>query len=116
MRYIADFEETAIQIAAKQNYDYVICGHIHRPQIRTVDVKGTPVCYMNSGDWVENLSSLEYNHGTWSIYSYDEAEYDILNPKLRPKELNKSRKHLKPNWFEDQVLHSILRQSKFKDE
>jgi hypothetical protein len=72
-------------LAADENYDYVICGHIHRPQMRTVDVKGKKVTYLNSGDWVENLTALEYKWGRWSIYEYDETDYNYVSPMLKMK-------------------------------
>jgi 2',3'-cyclic-nucleotide 2'-phosphodiesterase (5'-nucleotidase family) len=78
VKYISDFEDTAIQLAIEQEYDYVICGHIHRPQIRKIEGKnGKTVTYMNSGDWVEHLTSLEFNNGNWSIYNYDETEFEV---------------------------------------
>lgn len=86
VKFISDFENTAIQMAAEQGYDYVICGHVHRPQMREVDVKGQKVTYLNSGDWVENLTALEYKWDRWSIYEYHEADYVHVNPKLRVKE------------------------------
>ena len=73
------FEQKAIEMAQKQGYDYVICGHIHTPQYKTVG----EVTYLNSGDWVENLTALEYSYGTWSIYHYDNIDYDFINPKLQ---------------------------------
>jgi hypothetical protein len=27
--------------------------------------------YLNSGDWVESLTALEYNNGYWSIYTHE---------------------------------------------
>lgn len=30
---------------------------------------------MNSGDWVENLTSLEYENGAWKIYKYQESDF-----------------------------------------
>ncbi len=84
VKYISDFEETAIQLAAEKEYDCVICGHIHRPQIRDVKAaNGNTVTYMNSGDWVENMTSLELVNGKWSIYRYDETEFDMVNPRLQ---------------------------------
>lgn len=83
IKFVDDFEDTAIKIAAEQGYDYVVCGHIHRPQMRTVDAKEKKVIYLNSGDWVESLTALEYKWGRWSIYEYDEADYDIINERLR---------------------------------
>lgn len=84
VKYISDFEETAIQLAAEKEYDCVICGHIHRPQMRDVKAaNGNTVTYMNSGDWVENMTSLELVNGKWSIYRYDETEFDMVNPRLQ---------------------------------
>ncbi|MEO1257512.1 MAG: UDP-2,3-diacylglucosamine diphosphatase [Bacteroidota bacterium] len=81
-KFISDFEETAIQMAIEKEYDYVICGHIHQPQMRDEG----KVIYLNSGDWVENLTALEYNFGKWKLYEYDEMDYEIISPKLRVKE------------------------------
>ena len=78
-----DFENTAIQIAMEKGYDYVVCGHIHHPQIRTIENDQKRVTYLNSGDWVENLTALEYKWGAWTIYEYDESDYRYLNPRLQ---------------------------------
>lgn len=84
VKYISDFENTAIELAAEKGYDYVVCGHIHRPQMREVTAEnGKKVTYMNSGDWVEHLTSLEFAHGKWQIYQYDETEFEVLNPLLQ---------------------------------
>ncbi len=82
IKFVSDFEDTAIQLAAEDGYDYVICGHIHRPQMRTANIQGKKVTYLNSGDWVESLTALEYKWGRWSIYEYDELDYAYVNPKL----------------------------------
>ncbi len=73
--WISDFEQTAAELAIEKKYAYVICGHIHQPQIRKVENKNGSVMYMNSGDWVENLTALEYADNDWTIYHYDENEY-----------------------------------------
>lgn len=84
VKYIGDFEDTAIQLAAEKGYDSVICGHIHRPQMREVRAEnGRTVTYLNSGDWVEHLTALEYADGAWSVYQYDETDFDVLNPRLQ---------------------------------
>ena len=70
VKYISDFENTASELAIDQGYDYVICGHIHQPQMRRVVNKKGSTLYLNSGDWVENLSALEYNKGLWRIYQH----------------------------------------------
>ncbi|MFN3757289.1 MAG: UDP-2,3-diacylglucosamine diphosphatase [Flavobacterium sp.] len=71
VKYIGDFEQTAAELAIESEYDYVICGHIHEPKmIRKVNKNGTTF-YLNSGDWVENLTALEYNKKRWKLYRYD---------------------------------------------
>ena len=66
--WIANFEDTAAELAINQGYDVVCCGHIHQPQDRNVVRKNGSVRYLNSGDWIENLTSLEYMDGDWNIY------------------------------------------------
>jgi UDP-2,3-diacylglucosamine pyrophosphatase LpxH len=87
VKYISDFEDTAIEIASEKEYDCVICGHIHQPQMREVEAKnGKKIRYLNSGDWVEHLTALEFNKGEWSLYKYDETEFDVVNPRLHVPE------------------------------
>lgn len=73
--YISDFEETAADIAFEKGCDYVVCGHIHQPQMRTIEKGSNRVTYLNSGDWIENLTALEYTHGAWKIYAYEAEEF-----------------------------------------
>ncbi|MEI7723925.1 MAG: UDP-2,3-diacylglucosamine diphosphatase [Bacteroidota bacterium] len=73
--YINKFEETAAGIAISKGYAYVICGHIHQAEMRTISNAQGSVTYLNSGDWVENLSALEYNNGEWRIYNFREDLY-----------------------------------------
>ncbi len=70
VKYISDFEEIAGKHAVEQGYDYVVCGHIHQPANRIMEVDGKEVHYLNSGDWVENLTALEYSNGLWKIFEY----------------------------------------------
>jgi len=71
--WIGNFEQTATELAIDNGYDNVICGHIHQPQIRQVKTEKGSVTYLNSGDWIENLTCLEYNEGFWKIYHYKET-------------------------------------------
>lgn len=75
VRFIDDFETTAMELAIDQGYDYVICGHIHQPKIRGYENEKGSVIYMNSGDWIENLTSLEYDGHQWDMYKYREQDY-----------------------------------------
>lgn len=70
--YVRNYEEMSCEHAIKQGYDYVVNGHIHQPSIINFKNNEGSVIYMNSGDYVENLTSLEYNNGEWTIFYYRE--------------------------------------------
>ncbi len=69
---IDSFETMVAEIAIEKKYDCVICGHIHQPQKRVITTEEGSVTYLNSGDWVEHLTALEYYEEDWHIYTYDE--------------------------------------------
>jgi len=73
VKFINNFETTAADIGISNKYDYVICGHIHQPEMKEIMNHHGSIMYLNSGDWIENLTALEYNNGEWVIYKYDEA-------------------------------------------
>jgi UDP-2,3-diacylglucosamine pyrophosphatase LpxH len=75
VKFINEFEKTAADIAIDNRYDYVVCGHIHKPEIRVITTEKGQVTYLNSGDWVENLTALEFNGKEWSIYRYADDLY-----------------------------------------
>jgi UDP-2,3-diacylglucosamine pyrophosphatase LpxH len=81
VKWISDFELTAAELAAEHGFSTVICGHIHMPQSRIIQTKKGPIKYLNSGDWVENCTSLEYKNMRWSIYKYSEKtkKVDIVD-------------------------------------
>lgn len=76
VKFINDFEETTADIAISNGYDFVLCGHIHQPEMKTISNQNGTVKYLNSGDWIENLTALEYNEGQWSIYHYNETDLE----------------------------------------
>ncbi|GAB3588789.1 UDP-2,3-diacylglucosamine diphosphatase [Hymenobacter daeguensis] len=70
---VSNFEDTAAAIAADEGYRYVACGHIHQPEIKPLATEKGEVIYLNSGDWVENLTALEYADATgWQLYYYND--------------------------------------------
>lgn len=75
VKFINNFEDTAIKIAIDNKFDYVICGHIHQPSMKEVETKHGKTMYLNSGDWVENLTALEYNNKEWTIYKYQDSNF-----------------------------------------
>jgi UDP-2,3-diacylglucosamine pyrophosphatase LpxH len=70
VKYINAFEDSAAIVAARKGIDSIVCGHIHHPEMRPIKVGDQTVNYLNSGDWIENLTSLEYNLGQWKIFNY----------------------------------------------
>ncbi len=90
IKFINDFELTASEIAIDNRYDYVVCGHIHQPQMRRVNNEKGSVMYLNSGDWVENLTALEYHNKEWRIYSFadDLTAQSIKVNKKSNRQLN----------------------------
>ena len=73
VKHISDFELTATDLAIEKKYDYVICGHIHEPKIVKKENKQGSTLYLNSGDWVENLTTLEYNRKRWKLFRYQDS-------------------------------------------
>ena len=77
VKFINQFEQTAADLAVEKKYSYVICGHIHQAEMREIqstDKLGS-VTYLNSGDWVESLTALEYHNNEWTIFKYDPANF-----------------------------------------
>ncbi|ALD90086.1 Ser/Thr protein phosphatase [Cupriavidus gilardii CR3] len=54
VNYISSFEHAMVEEARRRGCDGVVCGHIHKAEIREVDGQ----LYCNDGDWVESLSAL----------------------------------------------------------
>ena len=76
VKFINSFEQTAADLAIENNYEYVVCGHIHQPEMRPIQTEQGEVTYLNSGDWVENLTALEYHNKSWSIFKYDPKDFE----------------------------------------
>ncbi|MBU6493867.1 MAG: UDP-2,3-diacylglucosamine diphosphatase [Burkholderiales bacterium] len=54
VNFISAFEHVMADEARRRGCDGVVCGHIHKAEIRDID----GVLYCNDGDWVESLSAL----------------------------------------------------------
>ena len=67
--YIADFEHAVAAEARRRHMDGVVCGHIHKAEMRDID----GVLYCNDGDWVESLTALvETTDGQLQILQWKE--------------------------------------------
>jgi UDP-2,3-diacylglucosamine pyrophosphatase LpxH len=58
LNYVTDFERAVAREARERGYHGVVCGHIHRAEMREID----GVLYCNDGDWVESLTALVEHH------------------------------------------------------
>lgn len=77
VKYINDFENVVSELAIENGYDYVVCGHIHQPKMLVKENKNGKTTYLNSGDWVENFTALEYQFKRWKVYNFN---FDKLSP------------------------------------
>src|SRR5262245_30329701 len=70
---VDEFETLVAELAIEKKYESVICGHIHQPQKRNITTEKGTVTYLNSGDWIEHLTALEYRGDEWHIYTYEDS-------------------------------------------
>ena len=69
LEFLYNFKRHITNYAHKRGHDGVICGHIHTPEIETIN----GVQYMNDGDWVESCSALvEHLNGQFELIFYDQ--------------------------------------------
>ena len=77
--FISDFEQAVAREARRRGLDGVVCGHIHKAEIREID----GVLYCNDGDWVESLTALAEAHdGTLSLITWDRIGVPVAAPAL----------------------------------
>lgn len=79
--YMQRFEAAAASAARDREVDGIVCGHIHRPELR--ELQG--VLYCNDGDWVEHRTSLvEDMHGSLSLLQWQEMRAPRFLSQLSP--------------------------------
>lgn len=52
--FFSNYDKKLLDVTQKENYDGIICGHIHKAEIRQID----NILYCNDGDWVESCTAL----------------------------------------------------------
>ncbi len=73
LNYVMDFERAVAQEARARGHQGVVCGHIHRAEMRDVD----GILYCNDGDWVESRSALvEHWDGRLELVFWSETQGD----------------------------------------
>ena len=110
--FIERFEKTVSGLAIRNGAEYVVCGHLHKAQKKWMETPLGKTLYMNSGDWVENLTALEYNFKRWKLYRYDEDKLspffadedlkemdinDLISSIVAKKEIREMKKKEKPS-------------------
>ncbi len=101
VKSINNFERTTTHLAIENGYDYVICGHIHKPKKEICENKNGKCMYLNSGDWMENMTALEYSFKRWKIYQYSEDKLSAFYADEGLKELDMN--DLISNIFEQKI-------------
>ena len=75
LEYVQRFESAAAHAAHRRGFDGIVCGHIHRPDMRSLH----GVLYCNDGDWVENCTALVEDHSgelelwNWAAFRAEQA-------------------------------------------
>ena len=96
--FVGRYEEQLVGLARRKQCDGIICGHIHTAEDKVME----GVRYLNSGDWVESMSSVvEHADGTMEVLYY----HQFLE---RLGELNRPRKieEVTPLQAQDEALAS----------
>jgi UDP-2,3-diacylglucosamine pyrophosphatase LpxH len=73
VQFVGNFEAAVVRSAAERQVQAVLCGHIHRPEIRTLE----GLTYLNTGDWVENCSAIvEHHDGRLELLDLGHLEWE----------------------------------------
>jgi len=81
LNFITDFENAVAHEAKKRGFDGVVCGHIHKAEMREIE----GILYCNDGDWVESRSALvEHVDGKLELIYWDQDLEDIPLPLPMP--------------------------------
>ena len=89
---ITAFEDLLVREAKNKQCHGVVCGHIHKAELRLID----HITYANDGDWVESMTALIENHDG-SLQIIDWNEVGLINGLTEKETLTSitSRKEIK---------------------
>lgn len=104
VKYIGEFEAAVASEARHRQCDGILCGHIHKAEMRMID----NVLYLNSGDWVESCTALvEHEDGRMElVYWLDEPAYAGQHISTRERTAPGSEPEVSPS----QLAGAALRQ------
>lgn len=67
VNFISNFENQLAYQAFQKGLKGVICGHIHKPEIKSITIKNKKIEYLNCGDWIENNSYIVYEKNKFRL-------------------------------------------------
>jgi len=91
---VTKFENSVAELAIHKGYKYAICGHIHYPVRKNISMPSGKVTYLNSGDWVENMTALEYEDNQWHLMYWDEKYSTVIENTEMEEMLTQSKKDI----------------------
>lgn len=78
VNFISDFERLIANEAHRREVDVVVCGHIHKAEMRYIG----DILYCNTGDWVESCTAMTEGHdGTLSIHHWADQPSVLCNER-----------------------------------
>jgi UDP-2,3-diacylglucosamine pyrophosphatase LpxH len=79
VNFIGEYENVLADEARRSGYDGIVCGHIHKAELRPVD----GILYVNCGDWVESCTAIvEHQNGRLELIDWARTVRDA-NPRKR---------------------------------
>jgi UDP-2,3-diacylglucosamine pyrophosphatase LpxH len=91
LQFVENFEAGVAAEARRRGVDGVICGHIHKAEMRDID----GIAYINDGDWVESCSALvEHADGRLEILEW--AKLRSWSAIDRARKADEALPHLEP--------------------
>lgn len=75
---VTNFEAMVSRLGIRKGYHFVICGHIHRPAKKRIKSPTGAITYLNSGDWVDNMTALEFENGDWHLRHWNDTADQIV--------------------------------------
>jgi UDP-2,3-diacylglucosamine pyrophosphatase LpxH len=80
VRHVNDFEHFLAEAARTNKADGIVCGHIHRAEMREIE----GILYCNDGDWVESCTALvEHMDGRLEIINWPQQRAQLVGLETR---------------------------------
>ncbi|MAA74562.1 MAG: UDP-2,3-diacylglucosamine hydrolase [Salinisphaeraceae bacterium] len=81
VNFISEFEQAVAHETHRRQFDGVVCGHIHKAEIKDID----GVTYYNTGDWVESCTALvEHDDGRMELIDWAAEQASEKVRDIRP--------------------------------